>query len=243
MRRNNTGKDSKTAIKPRILFEDNHIIVINKLCSEIVQADKTGDKTLGDSVSAYIKTTYNKPGNVFLGVVHRLDRPTSGAVIFAKTSKALSRLNNMFRDNEVKKIYWAVADAMPPKKTGTLEHYLLKNQKQNKSYAQKSSVEGSKLAKLTYTVVKATDRYYLLCIELHTGRHHQIRAQLAAVGCRIKGDLKYGSPRSNEGGGIHLHARSLNFKHPVSQEEIDILAPAPKDPLWDIFSSSSDNNT
>ena len=234
-------KSIDKAVKPRILFEDNHIIVVNKLASEIVQADKTGDKTLGDSVSAYIKTTYNKPGNVFLGVVHRLDRPTSGAVIFAKTGKALSRLNTMFRDNEVKKIYWAVADAMPPNNTGVLENYLLKNQKQNKSYAQKTAVEGSKLAKLSYTVVKATDRYYLLRIELQTGRRHQIRAQLAAVGCRIKGDLKYGSPRSNPGGGIHLHARSLNFIHPVSKEQIDIIAPAPKDPLWDIFSSEQEN--
>lgn len=233
------NKNIDKAIKPRILFEDNHIIVVNKLTSEIVQGDKTGDKTLGDSVKAYIKTTYNKPGNVFLGVVHRLDRPTSGAVIFAKTSKALSRLNNMFRDNEVKKIYWAVADAMPPNERGILENYLLKNQKQNKSYAHKTAVEGSKLAKLSYTVVKATDRYYLMSIELHTGRHHQIRAQLAAVGCRIKGDLKYGSPRSNPGGGIHLHARSLSFKHPVSKEQIDIIAPAPKDPLWDIFSFES----
>lgn len=235
------NKNRDTAIKPRILFEDNHIIIVNKLTSEIVQGDKTGDKTLGDSISAYIKTTYNKPGNVFLGVVHRLDRPTSGAVIFAKTSKALSRLNTMFRDNEVKKIYWAVADAMPPDEKGVLEHYLLKNQKQNKSYAQKKAVEGSKLAKLSYTVVKATDRYYLMSIELHTGRHHQIRAQLADVGCRIKGDLKYGSPRSNPGGGIHLHARSLSFKHPVSKEQIDIIAPTPKDPLWDIFSSSNDS--
>lgn len=223
------------SIKPRILFEDNHIIVINKLASEIVQGDKTGDETLGDSVSEYLKTTYKKPGNVFLGVVHRLDRPTSGAVIFAKTSKALSRLNSMFKENEIKKIYWAVTDTMLPSDKGSLEHYLLKNQKQNKSYAQKTAVEGSKLAKLSYTVVKATDRYYLLSIELHTGRHHQIRAQLAAVGCRIKGDLKYGSHRSNPGGGIHLHARSISFIHPVSKEQIDVIAPAPKDPLWDMF--------
>ncbi len=234
------NKSIDKAIKPRILFEDNHIIVVNKLTSEIVQGDKTGDKTLGDSVSEYIKTAYKKPGNVFLGVVHRLDRPTSGAVIFAKTSKALSRLNTMFKDNEIKKIYWAVTDAMLPSDKGDLEHYLLKNQKQNKSYAQKTAVEGSKLAKLSYTVVKATDRYYLLSIELHTGRHHQIRAQLAAVGCRIKGDLKYGSPRSNPGGGIHLHARSISFIHPVSKEQIDVIAPASKDPLWDMFPSESE---
>lgn len=238
--RKDVNKNRDKAIKPRILYEDNHIIIVNKLCSEIVQGDKTGDKTLGDSISAYIKTEYKKPGNVFLGVCHRLDRPTSGAVIFAKTSKSLSRLNNMFRDNEVIKTYWAVVDAMPPGQKGNLEHYLIKNQKQNKSYAHKTSVEGSKLAKLTYTVVKATDRYYLLNIELHTGRHHQIRAQMAAVGCRIKGDLKYGSPRSNPGGGIHLHARSLSFKHPVSKEQIDIIAPAPGDPLWDVFSSESE---
>ncbi len=233
-----TVKKVEIPIKKRILFEDNHLIIINKLTSEIVQGDKTGDETLADKVSEYIKTAYNKPGNVFLGVVHRLDRPTSGAVIFAKTSKALSRLNNMFRDNEVKKIYWAVADTMPPKEKGVLEHYLLKNQKQNKSYAHKTEVPESKLAKLTYTVVRATDRYYLLSIELHTGRHHQIRAQLAAVGCRIKGDLKYGYPRSNPGGGIHLHARSLSFTHPVSKEQIDITAPVPSDALWDIFSAA-----
>ena len=233
-----TSKRVEIPIKKRILFEDNHLIIINKLTSEIVQGDKTGDETLADKVREYIKTAYNKPGNVFLGVVHRLDRPTSGAVIFAKTSKALSRLNNMFRDNEVKKIYWAVADTMPPKEKGVLEHYLLKNQKQNKSYAHKTEIPESKLAKLTYTVVRATDRYYLLSIELHTGRHHQIRAQLAAVGCRIKGDLKYGYPRSNPGGGIHLHARSLSFTHPVSKEQIDITAPVPSDALWDIFSSA-----
>ncbi|MCK5196944.1 MAG: RNA pseudouridine synthase, partial [Spirochaetales bacterium] len=171
-------------------------------------------------------------------IVHRLDRPTSGAVIFAKTSKALTRLNNMFRDNEVKKIYWAVSDAMPPKEKGVLEHYLIKNQKQNKSYAHDEAVPKSKLAKLTYIVVRATDKYYLLSIELHTGRHHQIRAQLAAVGCRIKGDLKYGASRSNPGGGIHLHARSLSFKHPVSKDQIDIIAPVPSDSLWDVFSSA-----
>lgn len=232
------SKRVEIPIKKRILFEDNHLIIINKLTSEIVQGDKTGDETLADKVRKYIKTAYNKPGNVFLGVVHRLDRPTSGALIFAKTSKALSRLNNMFRDNEVKKIYWALSDTMPPDEKGVLEHYLLKNQKQNKSYAHKTEVPESKLAKLTYTVIRATDRYYLLSIELHTGRHHQIRAQLAAVGCRIKGDLKYGSPRSNPGGGIHLHARSLSFKHPVSKEKIDIIAPVPSDALWDIFTTA-----
>ena len=238
--RNDPNRNRDTSIKPRILFEDNHIIVINKLTSEIIQGDKTGDKTLGDSVKEYLKTEYNKLGNVFLGVVHRLDRPTSGAVIFAKTSKSLSRLNTMFKDNDVKKIYWAVMDAMPSRDKGTLENYLLKNQKQNKSYVRKSDVEGSKLAKLSYRVVKATDRYYLLNIALHTGRHHQIRAQFAAEGCRIKGDLKYGSPRSNPGGGIHLHARSLSFIHPVSKDRIDIVAPAPKDPLWDMFPSESE---
>ncbi len=242
MTNKNTGNAGDKAVKLRILYEDNHLIIVNKLTSELVQGDKTGDKTLGDSVSAYIKTNYNKPGNVFLGTVHRLDRPTSGAVVFAKTSKALSRLNNMFRDNEVKKIYWAVTDAMPPEEQGVLEHYLLRNQKQNKSYAHSSSLKGSKLARLDYTVVKATDRYYLLQIELHTGRHHQIRAQLAAVGCRIKGDLKYGFPRSNPGGGIHLHARRISFIHPVSKVLVDVIAPAPKDPLWNIFSSADDES-
>ncbi|MCF6334725.1 MAG: RluA family pseudouridine synthase [Spirochaetales bacterium] len=223
-------------VRERVLFEDNHLIIVNKLPSEIIQGDKTGDETLADKVKDYLKEKYNKPGNVFLGIVHRLDRPTSGAVIFAKTSKALSRLNNMLRNREIKKIYWAVTDAMPPDERGTLTHYLIKNQKQNKSYAHSDEIPDSKPGSLTYTVVRATDKYYLLKIELHTGRHHQIRAQLAAVGCRIKGDLKYGASRSNPGGGIHLHARELTFIHPVSKEKIDINAPAPSDSLWDIFS-------
>ncbi len=225
-------------VKERVLFEDNHLIVVNKLPSEIVQGDKTGDTTLADTVKEYIKNKYNKPGNVFLGIVHRLDRPTSGAVIFAKTSKALSRLNKMLKDKEIRKVYWAVTDTMPPDEKGTLTHYLIKNQKQNKSYAHTDEVKESKIGSLTYRVVQATDKYYLLEIELHTGRHHQIRAQLAAVGCRIKGDLKYGASRSNPGGGIHLHARKLTFIHPVSKEEIDISAPAPSDSLWDLFSNS-----
>ncbi len=219
----------------QILYEDNHLIIVNKACSEIVQGDKTGDESLIDKLKAYIKEKYNKPGDVFLGLVHRLDRPTSGIVIFARTSKALSRMNQIFKDKNIKKIYWAVVDKPPPQESGYLEHYLLKNQKQNKSYAYERQKANTKKASLSYSLKGRTNRYYLLEVELHTGRHHQIRAQLAKIGLHIKGDLKYGAPRSNPDGGIHLHARMVEFVHPVKKELLKIVAEPPEDVLWDEF--------
>ncbi len=219
----------------RILYEDNHIIVVNKLPSEIVQGDKTGDMPMSDLVKAYIAKKYNKPGQVFLGVVHRIDRPVSGAVIFARTSKALSRLNSMLQKRELEKKYWAVVKNKPPASRQTLTHYLRKNEKQNKSYAVPEAAPDSKKAELQYTLLKSSDNYHLLEIELITGRHHQVRAQLSAIQCPIKGDLKYGFDRSNADASIHLHARSLRFVHPVKQEPVEITAPLPKDPLWDYF--------
>lgn len=219
----------------QILYEDNHLIVINKAVGEIVQGDKTGDKPLLDKVKAYIKKKYNKPGEVFLGLVHRLDRPTSGIVIFARTSKALSRMNKLFQDKAVKKFYWAIVDNPPPEESGTLVHYLKKNEKQNKSYASDKQKAGTKKASLSYRLIGRTNRYYLLEIELHTGRHHQIRAQLAKIGLHIKGDLKYGFSRSNPDGGIHLHARKVEFIHPVKKEPLIIEAKPPDDVLWNEF--------
>jgi 23S rRNA pseudouridine1911/1915/1917 synthase len=217
-----------------ILYEDNHIIAVNKKCGEIIQGDITGDPTLGDKVKQYLKEKYNKPGNVYLGLPHRLDRPTSGVVLFARTSKVLPRLNNMFKEKEtIKKIYWAVVDKLPPKEDDKIEHYLVKNHDQNKSVAHDKPVEDSKLASLTYHHIASSDRYHLLEIELHTGRHHQIRAQLAKIGCFIKGDLKYGFPRSNPNGGIHLHARKIEFLHPVKNVMVQITANPPADPVWD----------
>ncbi|HKL91147.1 MAG TPA: RNA pseudouridine synthase [Allomuricauda sp.] len=216
----------------QVLFEDNHLIVINKRVGDIVQGDKTGDDPLSEVVKQYLKEKYNKPGNVYLGVVHRLDRPTSGIVLFAKTSKALPRLNKMFAQGETKKLYWAVVKNMPPQESGALTHWLVRNPKQNKSYANSKEVPNSKKAELDYKTLKKLDNYYLLEIDLKTGRHHQIRAQLAAIGCTIKGDLKYGSDRSNKDGGIHLHARSLAIMHPVKKEPIKFLAPTPEDPVW-----------
>ncbi|KAB5491869.1 RluA family pseudouridine synthase [Flagellimonas hadalis] len=216
----------------QVLFEDNHIIVINKRVGDIVQGDKTGDSPLSDVVKQYLKEKYNKPGNVYLGVVHRLDRPTSGIVLFAKTSKALPRLNKLFSEGKTKKIYWAVVDNAPPNESGTLTHWLVRNPKQNKSYAHDKEVPNSKKAVLEYKLLKKLDRYFLLEIDLKTGRHHQIRAQLAALGCHIKGDLKYGADRSNKDGGIHLHARYLELEHPVQKEIIPFMAPPPDDPVW-----------
>jgi 23S rRNA pseudouridine1911/1915/1917 synthase len=217
----------------QVLFEDNHIIIVNKRIGDIVQGDKTGDDPLSEIVKKYIAKKYNKPGAVFLGVVHRLDRPTSGIVVFARTSKALSRLNKLFSERNAKKTYWAVVKKMPPKKEDRLSHYLVRNSKQNKSYAHKKEVPNSKLATLNYQVIKRLDRYFLLEIDLETGRHHQIRSQLTAIGCPIKGDLKYGFDRSNKNGGIHLHARKLQFIHPVKKEPVHIEASLPKDPVWD----------
>lgn len=216
----------------QIIYEDNHIIIVNKRAGDIVQGDKTGDKPLSEVVKSYIKDTYNKPGNVYLGVVHRLDRPTTGIVMFSKTSKALPRLNKLFADKEAKKIYWALVKQLPPKTEDTLIHWLKKNPKNNKSTAHIKEVAASKKAILHYKILKNLDNYYLLEVELQTGRHHQIRSQLSSIGCPIKGDLKYGFDRSNPDAGIHLHARGLSFIHPVSNEQIQVEAPLPDDPLW-----------
>ena len=216
----------------QILFEDNHLIIINKRAGDIVQGDKTGDKPLSDVVKEYIKDKYDKPGNVYLGVVHRLDRPTTGLVIFAKTSKALTRLNAMFVSKDVNKTYWALVHSMPPKPNDTLINWLKKNPKNNKSTAYIKEIKDSKKAILHYSVLKTLDRYVLLEVELETGRHHQIRCQLSNIGCIIKGDLKYGADRSNKDASIHLHARHIEFMHPVTKENISISAPLPKDPLW-----------
>ncbi len=216
----------------QILFEDNHLIIINKRVGDIVQGDKTGDKPLSEVVKEYIADKHNKPGKVFLGVVHRLDRPTSGIVIFAKTSKALERLNKMLREKNIKKIYWAIVQNHLNNKTDTLTHYLKKNPKNNKSTTFIREAPGTKKAILHYKVLKELDNYSLLEIDLETGRHHQIRCQLAAIGHPIKGDLKYGFKRSNKNGGIHLHAHKIEFIHPVSKEKIKITAPLPQDNLW-----------
>ncbi len=224
-------------MKPQVLYEDNHIIIVNKRCGDIVQGDKTGDTTLAEQVKAYIKQKYNKPGEVFLGIAHRLDRPTSGIVIFARTSKALPRLNKMFLEREIEKKYWAVVCSKPKQKEGTLTHFLLRNRKQNKSYATLNEKKESKKASLSYRLKAQSEGYYLLEINLHTGRHHQIRAQLAAEKLTIKGDLKYGASRSNPNAGIHLHAYSVKFTHPVSKKEIAIIAPPPNEVLWNFFKS------
>ena len=217
----------------QVLYEDNHIIVVNKRAGDIVQGDKTGDKPLLDVVKEYIKEKYNKPGNVFLGTVHRLDRPTTGVVIYARTSKALERLNKMLRDKTIKKTYWAVVQQQPQKAADTLINYLKKNPKNNKSTAFTKEVEGSKKALLHYKTLKNLDNYSLLEVDLETGRHHQIRVQLSNIGAIIKGDLKYGAKRSNKDGSIHLHARKIEFTHPVSKELIKLTAPTPSDPIWD----------
>ena len=216
----------------QILHEDNHIIVVNKRVGDIIQGDKTGDKPLSDVVKEYIKEKYSKPGDVFLGVVHRLDRPTSGVVIFAKTSKALERLNASFKNRETQKTYWAVVKNYPSKERDTLTHFLKRNTKSNTSKAHLKEVPESKKASLSYQIIKKLDNYFVLEIDLHTGRHHQIRAQLQAIGCPIKGDLKYGFDRSNPDGGIHLHARKIVITHPVSKEIIIYNAPTPKYSIW-----------
>jgi len=215
-----------------ILYEDNHIIAVNKQCCELVQGDSTGDTTLSDKVKKYLADKYNKPGDVFLGVVHRLDRPVSGLVLFARTSKALARLNMMFREKEITKKYIAVVRDRPPAEQGKLRHWLKKNEKQNKSYAYDREVKGSKEALLSYRLMSRTDRFYVIEVDLHTGRHHQIRCQLAAAACPIKGDLKYGFPRSNNDGSISLHAWKLSFVHPVKKEKMDIVAPLPATDIW-----------
>lgn len=221
-----------------IIYEDNHIIVINKRPSQIVQGDKTGDETLPDMIKTYLKKKYNKPGDVFCGVVHRLDRPTSGVLIYARTSKALSRLSVAFKERQTHKKYWAIVEQCPKEKEGVLKNYLWKNEKQNKSYVVDASRVNSKLAELKYKLLLSSDKYHLLEIELYTGRHHQIRCQLANIGCHIKGDLKYGSKRSNSDGSICLHARSLTIIHPTKKEEMTFVAPVPEDNLWIFFEMS-----
>jgi 23S rRNA pseudouridine1911/1915/1917 synthase len=216
-----------------VLYEDNHIIAVNKSSSEIVQGDKTGDQPLSETIKLYLKEKYNKPGEVFIGVTHRLDRPVSGVVLFAKTSKALTRLNEMFKTQQIKKTYWAIVKEKPTLPEARLEHFLVRNEKQNKSVAHLKMVPDAKQAALTYRLIAHSDTYFLLEVNLETGRHHQIRCQLAKMGCPIKGDLKYGFPRSNPNGGISLHARSVDFIHPVSKEQIHITAPVPDDDkLW-----------
>ena len=216
-----------------ILYEDNHLVIVNKQAGEIVQGDKTGDTPLSDIVKDWLKEKHNKPGNVYLGVVHRLDRPVSGVVLFAKTSKALPRLNKMFAEhNKVNKTYWAIVQNRPLEPQGTLTHWLTRQEKNNTARAYDREVPGSKKAVLDYELIASGDKYHLLEIHLHTGRHHQIRCQLAKIGCPIKGDLKYGAPRSNPDGSISLHARTLTLEHPVNHESISVTAPVPDDKLW-----------
>ena len=217
----------------QILHEDNHLIVVNKRVGDIVQGDKTGDKPLSEVVKEYIKDKYNKPGEVFLGVVHRLDRPTTGIVVFARTSKALTRMNELFSTRETEKTYWAIVKNKPEKSEDKLVHFIKRNEKNNTSKAHIKEVPESKLASLDYKIFKELNNYFALEINLHTGRHHQIRAQLSAIGSPIKGDLKYGFDRSNPNGGIHLHARKLVFTHPVTKEDIILIAPIPSDSIWD----------
>ena len=216
----------------QVLFEDNHIIVTNKRAGDITQGDKTGDKPLSEVVKEYIKDKYNKPGKVFIGTVHRLDRPTSGIIIFARTSKALERLNKMLREKTIKKTYWAIVKNQPKNKVDTLINFLKKDTKKNKSFVYKKEIDGSKKAILHYNTIKKLDNYSLIEVDLETGRHHQIRTQLSHIGCPIKGDLKYGSDRSNKDGSISLHARTINFIHPVTKEEINITSPPPNDIIW-----------
>lgn len=223
----------ESKIENNILFEDNHLIVINKQSGEIVQGDKTGDEPLSETIKKYIKTKYNKPGDVFLGTPHRIDRPTSGIVIFAKTSKSLARLNKMFQQKEIQKTYWAIVKNEPPQKEATLIHFLKKNEAKNKSVAKLQDFDGAKRAELTYKVIHQFQQYFLLEILPKTGRHHQIRVQLASIGCPIKGDLKYGFSRSNKDASISLHARKIAFIHPVQKELLEITAPAPSnDVMW-----------
>jgi len=219
-----------------VLYEDNHLIAVNKRSSDIVQGDKTGDQPLSEVVMHWLKKKYNKPGDAFIGVVHRIDRPVTGILLFAKTSKALSRLTAQFRDKQIQKTYWAAVCARPEPTEGKLTHYLFKDEKTNKSKALDKPQGSAKLSSLTYKLFAESTTYFFLEILPETGRHHQIRAQLGKIGCSIKGDLKYGAPRPNKDGSIHLHARRVQFTHPVSQEEITISAPLPVDPVWDSLS-------
>lgn len=240
MSRNSTDKSGSSKPGndyPEIIYEDNHIIAVNKTHHDLVQKDSTGDTALDDKLKQYIKARYNKPGEVFLGVVHRLDRPVTGAVLFARTSKALSRLTTMFREGKVKKTYWAVVASKPPKDSDRLVNHLVRNARLNKTFCYNEPISGSKESILSYRLAGASDRYFLLEIDLETGRHHQIRAQLSHIGCPVRGDLKYGYPRSNPDGGINLHARSITFTHPVNKAPIEIIAiPPASEKLWEIFS-------
>lgn len=220
-----------------VVYEDNHLIIVNKACGEIVQGDRTGDEPLVETLKQWIKVKYDKPGNVFCGVTHRIDRPTQGLVVFARTSKGLSRMNDLFRRGEVHKTYWAIVRNRPPKDADTLTNYLVSVEKNNKTFVTDQSAIGAQKAVMTYKVISHSDNYYLLEIELLTGRKHQIRAQLAHLGCPIKGDLKYGAPRSNPDGGISLQSHRIRFIHPVSKKEIDVTAPTPSDPLWQILAA------
>lgn len=228
-----------TLTEDRILYEDNHLIIVDKLPGELSQGDETGDATLADEVKSYLKEKYGKPGNVYLGIVHRLDRPTSGVMVYAKTEKALIRMNESFRTDDVRKTYWAIVDRRPEHDSGILTHYITRDSRLNKSTAWSREVKGSKKAVLKYTLLASSQRYHLLEIELYTGRHHQIRAQLKAIGLHIKGDLKYGAARSNPDGGIRLHARKITFTHPVRKERLTIVAPVPDERLWKVFEQTA----
>ena len=222
-----------------IVYEDNHLIIVNKACGEIVQGDRTGDEPLVETLKQWIKEKYQKPGNVFCGVIHRIDRPTSGLVVFARTSKGLSRMNELFRKGEVHKTYWAIVQNRPPKQTDTLTHWLVAHEKGNRTEVFDAPKEGAQKAVLKYRVIAEGERYHLLEVELLTGRKHQIRAQLSHIGCPIKGDLKYGARRSNPGGGISLQSHRICFQHPVSKLEIDITAPPPPQPLWQALAAAA----
>ncbi len=225
-------------LEEQVIFEDNHLLAVNKLASQIVQGDKTGDIPLSDLYKEYLKEKYNKPGNVFCGVIHRLDRPVSGVVLLAKTSKALSRMNEQFREREIQKIYWAVVRGTPPTQKGTLVHYLKKNEKENRSYTVKENTTGALKAELSYEVLKAGDNYSLLEVRPITGRHHQIRVQLSSMNCPIAGDVKYGDRRGNDDKSICLHARQLIFMHPIQKEQVVITAPPPNQKYWNIFNKA-----
>jgi len=225
-------------LKSQVLYEDNHLIIINKKPSQIVQGDKTGDISLADLVKKYLKEKYNKPGEVFCGVVHRLDRPVSGVVVFARTSKALTRMNDLVKKREIRKTYWAVVKNKPPEFEGHLTDYLVKNQQKNKSFVAGENTKGALRAEMKYRMIAKSKDYFSLKVDLLTGRHHQIRVQLAHIGCPVKGDLKYGFPRSNPDGSIHLHAREIRFIHPVRKSEMTVTAPVPPDKLWTFFEQS-----
>jgi 23S rRNA pseudouridine1911/1915/1917 synthase len=234
MKMNNTNS-SFIDSKIDVLYEDNHIIAVNKSNRDLVQADQTGDVALIDKVKEYLKKKYDKPGNVFLGVIHRLDRPVSGVVLFAKTSKGLTRMNKLFKEKNINKIYWAIVKNSPKQPTGILKHYLVRNTKKNKSYSYPSPRKDAKEGELSYSLIAESNNYFLLEIKLHTGRHHQIRSQLSKIGCPIKGDLKYGFPRSNKDGGVSLHSRKISFIHPVKKVPVEITADPPSDNLWNYF--------